>query len=137
MRWVPGDLGYGSLCSSSANPVPRVSEYFPPIQYFPSIQLLECVSISQWEIPTNPVFQCQSICLALSVNRALPTLHKGPAIPSWSPNSTDLYFRYLFVELAVATPVEWQNFVSVVPAAKKNQLGPIFFLNIRVIYLNI
>ena len=92
MRWVPGDSGYGSLCSSSANPVPRVSEYFPPIQYFPSIQLLECVSISQWEIPTNPVFQCQSICLALSVNRALPTLHKGPAIPSWSPNSTDLYF---------------------------------------------
>ena len=46
---------------------------------------------------------------------------------SWSPNSTDLYFWYLFVELAVATPVEWRNFVSVVPAAKKSQLGPIFF----------
>ena len=38
---------------------------------------------------------------------------------SWSPNSTDLYFWYLFVELAVATPVEPRNFVSVVPAAKK------------------
>ena len=53
---------------------------------------------------------------------------------SWSPNSTDLYFWSLFVELAVATPVEWRNFVSVVPAAKKSQLGPIFFQNIRVIY---
>ena len=46
---------------------------------------------------------------------------------SWSPNSTDLYFWYLFVELAVATPVEPRNFVSVVPAAKKGKLGPIFF----------
>ena len=42
-----------------------------------------------------------------------------PEINSWSPNSTDLYFWYLFVELmAVVTPVEWRNFVSVVPAAK-------------------
>ena len=30
--------------------------------------------------------------------------------------------------------MEWRNFVSVVPAAKKSQLGPIFFQNIRVIY---
>ena len=30
---------------------------------------------------------------------------------SWSPNSTDLYFWYLFVELAVVTPVERRNFV--------------------------
>ena len=28
------------------------------------------------------------------------------AFSSWSPNSTDLYFWYLFVELAVVTPVE-------------------------------
>ena len=46
---------------------------------------------------------------------------------SWSPNATDLYFWYLFVELAVVTPVEPRNFVSVVPAAKKGKLGPIFF----------
>ena len=30
--------------------------------------------------------------------------------------------------------MEWRNFVSVVPAAKKSQLGPICFQNIRVIY---
>ena len=54
--------------------------------------------------------------------------------PSWSPNSTDLYFWYLFVELAVVTPVERRTFVSVTPAAKKNKLGPIFSKNIRVIY---
>ena len=30
--------------------------------------------------------------------------------------------------------MEWRNFASVVPAAKKSQLGPIFFQNIRVIY---
>ena len=53
---------------------------------------------------------------------------------SWSPNSTDLYFWYLFVELAVVTPVEHRNFLSVVPAAKKSKLGPIFCQNIRVIY---
>ena len=53
---------------------------------------------------------------------------------SWSPNSTDLYFWYLSVELAVVTPVERRNFVSVVPAAKKSNLGPIFFLNILVVY---
>ena len=41
---------------------------------------------------------------------------------SWSPNSTDLYFWYLFVELAVVTPVERRNFVSVVPAAKKSKI---------------
>ena len=49
------------------------------------------------------------------------------SVASWSPNSTDLYFWYLFVELAVVTPVEPRNFVSVVPAAKKGKLGPIFF----------
>ena len=38
------------------------------------------------------------------------------------------------VELAVVTPVERRNFVSVVPVAKKSKLGPIFFQNIRVIY---
>ena len=54
---------------------------------------------------------------------------------SWSPNSTDLYFWYLFVELAVATPVEPRNFVSVVPAAKKGKLGPIFLKNICVMYI--
>ena len=54
---------------------------------------------------------------------------------SWSPNSTDLYFWYLFVELAVVTPVERRNFVSVVPAAKKSKLGPIFLKNIRVMYI--
>ena len=54
--------------------------------------------------------------------------------PSWSPNSTDLYFWYWFFELAVVTPVERRNFVSVVPAAKKSNLGPIFFLNILVVY---
>ena len=37
--------------------------------------------------------------------------------------------------MAVATPVEPRNFVSVVPAAKKGKLGPIFFLNIRVMYI--
>ena len=35
----------------------------------------------------------------------------------------------------MATPVEPRNFVSVVPAAKKGKLGPIFFLNIRVMYI--
>ena len=34
----------------------------------------------------------------------------------------------------MATPVEWRNFVTVVPEAKKRKLGAIFFLNIRVIY---
>ena len=43
-------------------------------------------------------------------------------------------FGFLFVELAVVTPVERRNFVSVVRAAKKSKLGPIFFQNIRVIY---
>ena len=32
------------------------------------------------------------------------------------------------------TPVEPRNFVSVVPAAKKSKLGPIFLLNIRFMY---
>ena len=31
--------------------------------------------------------------------------------------------------------MEPRNFVSVVPAAKKGKLGPIFFLNIRVMYI--
>ena len=30
--------------------------------------------------------------------------------------------------------MEWRNFVSVVPAAKKSKLGPISFQNIRVLY---
>ena len=34
----------------------------------------------------------------------------------------------------MVTPVERRNFVSVVRAAKKSKLGPIFFQNIRVIY---
>ena len=34
----------------------------------------------------------------------------------------------------MATPVERRNFVAVVPVAKKRKLGPIFFLNIRVVY---
>ena len=34
----------------------------------------------------------------------------------------------------MVTPVEPRNFVSVVPAAKKSKLGPIFFLNIRFMY---
>jgi len=53
----------------------------------------------------------------------------------WSPNSTYSYFWYLFVELAVVTPVEWRNFVSLVPAAKKSKLGPIFSINICVMYI--
>ena len=44
-------------------------------------------------------------------------------------------FGFLFVELAVVTPVERRNFVSVVPAAKKSKLGPIFLKNIRVMYI--
>ena len=37
----------------------------------------------------------------------------------------------IFVELAVATPVERRTFVSVVPTARKSKLGPISFQNIR------
>ena len=44
-------------------------------------------------------------------------------------------FGFLFVELAVVNPVEWRNFVSVVPVAKKRKLGPIFSKNIRVMYI--
>ena len=54
---------------------------------------------------------------------------------SWSPNSTDLYFWYLFVELAVVTPVERRNFEWVVPAARKSKLGPFSFQNIHAMYI--
>ena len=54
---------------------------------------------------------------------------------SWSPNSTYLYFWYLFVELAVATLVEQRNFVSVVPAAKKSKIRPFSFQNIPAMYM--
>ena len=38
----------------------------------------------------------------------------------------------IFVELAVATPVERRTFVLVVPTVKKSKLGPISFQNIRI-----
>ena len=56
-------------------------------------------------------------------------------ISSWSPNSTDLYFWYLYVELAVVSPVERRNFVSVVPAAKKSKIKPFSFQNIPAMYI--
>ena len=42
---------------------------------------------------------------------------------------------FLFVELVVATPVEWRTFVSVVCTATKSKLGLISFQNIRVMYM--
>ena len=36
-------------------------------------------------------------------------------------------FGSLFVELAVVTPVEWRNFVSVVSEARKSKPGPMSF----------
>ena len=42
------------------------------------------------------------------------------------PTQLIYIFWYLFVELVVATPVEWQNFVSVTPAATKSILDSFF-----------
>jgi len=45
-------------------------------------------------------------------------------------------FGFLFVELVVATPVEWQTFVSVTPAATKSILDSFFSLqNILSMYI--
>ena len=40
-----------------------------------------------------------------------------------------------FVELAVVTPVERRNFVSVVPAAKKSKIRPFSFQNIPAMHM--
>ena len=44
-------------------------------------------------------------------------------------------FGFLFVELAVVTPVERRNFASVVLAAKKSKPGPMSFQNICAMYI--
>ena len=44
-------------------------------------------------------------------------------------------FGFLFVELAVVTPVEHRNFVSVVSEARKSKRGPMSIQNIRVKYI--
>jgi len=43
---------------------------------------------------------------------------------------------YLFVELAVATPVERRTFILAIPTAKKSKLGPISFQNIRIMCIH-
>ena len=40
---------------------------------------------------------------------------------------------WIFVELAVATPVERRTFVLVVSTVKKSKLSPISFQNIRIV----
>ena len=44
-------------------------------------------------------------------------------------------FGFLFVELVVATPVEWRTFVSVAPAATESILDSFFFQNILSMYI--
>ena len=44
-------------------------------------------------------------------------------------------FGFLFVELVVATPVEWRTFVSVTPAATKSILDSFFSSKILSMYI--